>query len=121
MKNIAENNLVRFKNISKTKEGIFANFKVKGVRGGTFFSASISIDISAAEVHPGDPLEKIIEEDAESNSVMLQSFLVVAATRLFFKRAPEMHQILSNLYKQIMKSSLDLDLRQKVVFYYRLL
>jgi hypothetical protein len=64
MKNIAENNLVRFKNISKTKEGIFANFKVKGVRGGTFFSASISIDISAAEVHPGDPLEKIIEECA---------------------------------------------------------
>ncbi len=64
IKNIAENNLVRFKNISKTKEGIFANFKVKGVRGGTFFSASISIDISAAEVHPGDPLEKIIEECA---------------------------------------------------------
>jgi hypothetical protein len=64
MKNIAENNLVRFKNISKKKDGIFANFKVKGVRGGTFFSASISVDISAAEVDAGDSLEKIIEECA---------------------------------------------------------
>lgn len=64
MKNIAENNLIRFKNISKKKEGIFANFSVKGVRGGTFFSASISVDIAAAEVHAGDSLEKIIEECA---------------------------------------------------------
>ncbi|MBJ7449503.1 MAG: hypothetical protein JHC93_03985 [Parachlamydiales bacterium] len=64
MKNLAENNLVRFKNISKTKNGIFANFKVKGVRGGTFFSASISVDISAAEVEATDTLEKIIEECA---------------------------------------------------------
>lgn len=64
MQNLAENNLVRFKNISKNKSGIFANFTVKGVRGGTFFTASISVDISAAEVHPGDPLEKIIEECA---------------------------------------------------------
>lgn len=64
MKNIAENNLIRFTNISKKKEGIFANFKVKGVRGGTFFSASISVDIAAAEVHAGDSLEKIIEECA---------------------------------------------------------
>ena len=64
MKDMAENNLVRFKNISKKKEAIFANFKVKGVRGGVNFSASISVDISAAEVHPGDVLEKIIEECA---------------------------------------------------------
>lgn len=64
MKNIAENNLVHFKNISKKKDGIFANFNVKGIRGGTLFSASISVDISAAEVHAGDSLEKIIEECA---------------------------------------------------------
>lgn len=64
MENLAENNLVRFKNISKKKETIFANFKVKGVRGGVNFTASISVDISAAEVHPGDILEKIIEECA---------------------------------------------------------
>ena len=64
MKDLAHNNLVRFKNISKKKEGIYANFKVKGIRNGTTFSASIVVDIDAAEVHAGDSLEKIIEECA---------------------------------------------------------
>lgn len=64
MENLAENNLIRFKNISKKKEAIYANFKVKGIRGGVNFSASISVDISAAEVHAGDVLEKIVEECA---------------------------------------------------------
>jgi hypothetical protein len=64
MKDLAENNLVRFKNISRKKGGMTANFKVKGVRGGTTFSASIAVDMDAAEVHPGDTLEKIIEECA---------------------------------------------------------
>jgi hypothetical protein len=61
---LAQNNLIRFINITKKKDGIFANFKAKGIRGGAVFSASISVDISAAEVHPADPLEKIIEECA---------------------------------------------------------
>lgn len=61
MQNIAENNLIRFINITKKKGVIFANFRVKGIRGGTTFSASISVDISAAEVDPADSLEKIIE------------------------------------------------------------
>ena len=64
MKDLVHNNLVRFKNISKKKEGIFANFKVKGIRNGTAFTASIAVDIDAAEVHAGDSLEKIIEECA---------------------------------------------------------
>ena len=64
MEDLAENNLIRFKNISRKKNAIFANFKVKGLRAGVNFSASISVDISAAEVHPGDVLEKIIEECA---------------------------------------------------------
>ena len=64
MQNIAENNLLRFINITKKKDGIFANFRVKGVRGGTTFSASISVDIAAAEVDPADTLEKIIEQCA---------------------------------------------------------
>lgn len=64
MKDLAENNLIRFKNISKKKETMYANFKVKGMRAGVNFTASISVDISAAEVHPGDVLEKIIEECA---------------------------------------------------------
>ena len=64
MKDLAENNLVKFKNISKKKESIYANFKVMGVRAGVNFSASISVDIAAAEVHAGDVLEKIVEECA---------------------------------------------------------
>jgi len=64
MKDLAENNVIRFKNISKKKEALFANFKVKGLRGGVNFSASISVDLTAAELHPGDILEKIIEECA---------------------------------------------------------
>jgi hypothetical protein len=64
MKNIAENNLIRFINISRKKEGIFAHFRAKGIKNGTKFSASIVVDISEAEVDPGDPLEKIIEECA---------------------------------------------------------
>ncbi len=65
MKDLAENNVIRFINISRKKDGIFANFKVKGLRGGVTFGASISVDISAAEVDPADPLEKIIEECAK--------------------------------------------------------
>ncbi|HVW99025.1 MAG TPA: hypothetical protein VHA52_01075, partial [Candidatus Babeliaceae bacterium] len=57
-------NLIRFKNISKKKETMTANFKVKGLRNGVNFTASISVDLSAAELHPGDVLEKIIEECA---------------------------------------------------------
>jgi len=64
MKNLEENNLVRFINLSRKKDGMFANFKAKGIRGGTAFTASLSIDIAAAEVDPGDSLEKIIEECA---------------------------------------------------------
>jgi hypothetical protein len=64
MKDLAHNNLVRFKNISKKKEGIYANFKVKGLRNGTTFTAQIVVDIDAAEVNAGDSLEKIIEECA---------------------------------------------------------
>lgn len=30
---IAENNLVRFISISKKKDGMFANFRVKGMKG----------------------------------------------------------------------------------------
>ena len=64
MDDLTENNLIRFKNISRKKDSIFANFKVKGLRAGVNFSATIQVDFSAAEVHPGDVLEKIIEECA---------------------------------------------------------
>lgn len=62
VKNLAENNLIRFTNISRKKDAIYANFRVKGLRNGVVFSASISVDISSLELHPGDSLEKIVEE-----------------------------------------------------------
>ena len=66
-------------------------------------------------------LEKIIEEEQETNQIDIQKFLIVACTKLFFKKAPEMHVILANLYKYVLKHSGDADLRQKVMFYYRLM
>lgn len=64
MEDLSQNFVVRFINITRKKEGIFANFVVKGVRGGTAVTARISVDILEAEVDPTDPLEKIIEESA---------------------------------------------------------
>jgi hypothetical protein len=62
MKNIAENNMIRFINITKKKDGIFANFKVKGIKGGTSFNSSISVDLASVELDISqDNLEKIIE------------------------------------------------------------
>jgi hypothetical protein len=60
--NIAENHVVRFMSISKKKEGLFANFRVKGVKGGVTYSSSISVDVNQANVDASDSLEKIIEK-----------------------------------------------------------
>ncbi|MFA6915374.1 MAG: hypothetical protein WC222_03180 [Parachlamydiales bacterium] len=65
LKNLAENNLIRFISVSKKKEGLFVNFRVSGIREGTTFSASISVDTSSAEVDLGDPLEIIVEACAK--------------------------------------------------------
>jgi hypothetical protein len=64
MTDLAENYIVRFINIAKKKDGMFANYKVKGMKGGTTFSTSIAVDLSAAEMDPSHTLEKIIEECA---------------------------------------------------------
>lgn len=64
MKNIADNQIIRFISITKKKEGMFVNFRVKGIKGGAQFSASISVDISATELDASDSLEKIIEQSA---------------------------------------------------------
>lgn len=65
MKNIAENNLVRFIGLSKKKDGTFAVFKVKGIKNGMMFTATITVDISAAGVDPTDSLESIIEHSSK--------------------------------------------------------
>lgn len=59
---VAENNVVRFISVTKKKEGLFANFRVKGMKGGAAFSSSISVDVGQANVGANDSLEKIIEE-----------------------------------------------------------
>lgn len=61
---MSKNNAVIFKNITRKNGEMFANFKVKGVRGGTIVSASISVLIDAANLNETDSLEKIIEECA---------------------------------------------------------
>lgn len=58
---IAQNNLVRFISIAKKKDGLFANFKVRGIKGGATLTSTISVDLNQANVHPGDNLEHIIE------------------------------------------------------------
>jgi hypothetical protein len=65
MKNLSENNLVRFLSIVKKKDGLHAKFKVAGMKGGTTVTASVSVDMAAAEVDPSDTLEKIIETCAK--------------------------------------------------------
>lgn len=65
MKNIADNQIIRFISITKKKEGMFANFRVKGIKGGAQFSSSISVDIAATELSAADPMEKIIEQSAD--------------------------------------------------------
>lgn len=65
MKNLAENNVIRFVNVTKKKDALYAKFRVKGLRNGVTFSASISVDIGSLELHPGDSLEKIVEQCAK--------------------------------------------------------
>lgn len=64
MSDLAENFLVRFISIVKKKDGIFAKFKVKGIKGGTSFVTTIDVDLNAADVDPSHTLEKIIEDCA---------------------------------------------------------
>lgn len=75
MKNLSENNLVRFISVTKKKDGMFANFRVKGVKNGSIYSASIAVDFSAADVDLADTLENIIEKSAPIAVKQLQSDL----------------------------------------------
>jgi AP-4 complex subunit beta-1 len=56
-------------------------------------------------------LEKIIEDEQDNNSIDLHSYLVTSCIRLYFKRAPEMHQILARYFHHVFKNSQDQDLR----------
>ena len=66
MSNLIENNLIRFVGISKKKDGLFVNFKLKGLRGGVVFTSTIIVDLSSVNVNPAvDSLETIIEESSQ--------------------------------------------------------
>ena len=71
--NLVENNLVRFKNITKKKEAIYANFRVKGMRKGVLFTANIAVDLAAAEMTADASLEDIIDQCAKLGLKEFQS------------------------------------------------
>mmetsp|Transcript_45288 Transcript_45288/g.61435 ORF Transcript_45288/g.61435 Transcript_45288/m.61435 type:complete len:265 (-) Transcript_45288:990-1784(-) len=66
-------------------------------------------------------LEKMNEEVKELNSSLFTSTLINAAFKLFFKRAPEMHKILAQVFENVVKTNIDPELKQKVVFYHRIM
>lgn len=65
MKNLSENNLIRFMRIVKKKDGLHAIFKAMGIKGGAHYSATITVDLSAAEMDPTHSLEQIIDQCAK--------------------------------------------------------
>lgn len=85
MKDASQSNLIRFINITKKKDGMFVNFKAKGVKGGAAFTASIAVDIAAADVDPADPLEKIVEGCAK---IAVREF---KTSELSFEGLPALH------------------------------
>ena len=60
MTKLEDNNLIKFKNITKKKDAVYANFSVKKISSGISISSTISVDISYLELHSSDTLEKII-------------------------------------------------------------
>ena len=66
MKDLADNNVVHFKNITKKKEALYANYSVSGIRKGVLFKASIAVDIASVELDPTESLETIVEECAKN-------------------------------------------------------
>jgi len=66
-------------------------------------------------------LEKMMDEQREFNSVKLSSVLLTATFKLFFKRAPEVKKMLARFLEQLITNANETDLRQRAVFYYRLL
>ena len=76
-------------------------------------------ELKCADAIPA--LEKMFDEELETTQVDIQKFLVIAATKLFFKRAPEMQKILSRIFGYVLKQSPDADLRQRVMLYYKLM
>lgn len=63
----------------------------------------------------------MIDEQKEFNSVKLSAVLLTAIFKLFFKRAPEVQKMLGQFLEYLIKQAVETDLKQRAVFYYRLL
>lgn len=59
---IVENKRLQFINVSKKKEGIFVNFKVKFLLNGIYIHASVAIDVLETGIDPSKPLQDIVQE-----------------------------------------------------------
>lgn len=51
------------------------------------------------------------EEVKELNSSLYTSTLLTAVFKLFFKRAPEMHKILAQVFENVIKTNTDPELK----------
>ncbi|EDV26473.1 uncharacterized protein TRIADDRAFT_22316, partial [Trichoplax adhaerens] len=66
-------------------------------------------------------LEEIIENVEEESSSVVKLHLMTAAMKLFFKRPPECIALLGRLLEHIINEESDVDVRDRGLFYYRLL
>lgn len=62
---LAQNFVIQFMNITRKKETMHANFKVKGSKNGTVFTTKISVELDAAGVDLTDTLDAIIAQCQE--------------------------------------------------------
>ena len=66
-------------------------------------------------------LEPLIDNFAHENAVEIKLALLTAATRLFFKRPPEMQAMLGRLLHAALDDAANADVRDRALFYFRLL
>ena len=66
-------------------------------------------------------LERMIEAQKAYNSTKISLTLMLSLMKLFFKRPPEVRAMLGAYFEYAIKTTSDLDLRSRAVFYYKLL
>lgn len=66
-------------------------------------------------------LERMIEIHKDLQSVEISMELLTSITKLFFIRAPEVKEMLGKFFKFAIADNIDVDLRDRATFYYKLL
>ena len=68
-------------------------------------------------------IERMIKTNllATNNNVQVNMSILLALVKLFFSRAPEVKEMLGEFFKYVLTESLDVDLKDKASFYYKLL